>query len=102
MRVRYAHAGIKEIIDGLDTRSAARINRVVDLLEFFGHNLRLPHSRALGNNLFELRIKGLLQIRILYCFLRGEAVILHIFYKKTATIPRKEIEYAEQIKRQLK
>jgi phage-related protein len=58
--------------------------------------LRLPHSRAMGNGLFELRPKGKEGIaRIFYCTLVGKRiVILHGFIKKTQETPRKELDIA--------
>ena len=57
--------------------------RLVELLIEHGPNLRLPHSRAFGNGLFELRLKGRAGIgRAFYCFLIGKRlIVLHAFIK---------------------
>jgi phage-related protein len=52
-------------------------------------DLRMPHSRALGAGLFELRPKGPEGIgRVFYCTQVGRVVvILHSFIKKTQETP---------------
>ncbi len=58
--------------------------RVAELMERYGADLRLPHSRAIGGGLFELRPKGKEGIgRIFYCTIGCTIVILHSFVKKT-------------------
>ncbi|MCW5588485.1 MAG: type II toxin-antitoxin system RelE/ParE family toxin [Legionellales bacterium] len=70
--------------------------KLTDLLAEFGMDLRLPHSKAMGDGLFELRPKGKEGIaRIFYCTLLGKRiVILHGFVKKTQETPRKELNIA--------
>ncbi len=72
--------------------------RLVELLIEHGPNLRLPHSRAFGNGLFELRSKGRAGIgRAFYCSLIGKRVIvLHAFIKKTAQTPDRELKLARR------
>ena len=72
--------------------------RLVELLIEHGPNLRLPHSRAFGDGLFELRPKGRSGIgRAFYCFILGKRVIvLHAFIKKTPQTPDKELKLARK------
>ena len=72
--------------------------RIVELLMEFGPNLRMPHSRALGGGLFELRPRGREGIgRSLYCYISGQRVIiLHAFLKKTRATPRRDLRIAYQ------
>ena len=60
------------------------------LLSEHGVDLRMPHSRALGRGLFELRCRGEEGIgRAFYCMLSGRTVvILHSLIKKTPEIPK--------------
>ena len=64
----------------------------------FGPNLRMPHSRAIGGGLFELRPRGKEGVgRVFYCFVvRQRVVILHAFQKKTEGTPKKEIGIARR------
>ncbi|MEI8188631.1 MAG: type II toxin-antitoxin system RelE/ParE family toxin [candidate division NC10 bacterium] len=63
-----------------------------------GPNLRLPHSRILGDALFELRPRGKSGIgRALYCFLMGRrAVVLHAFVKKSQQTSDRELKLARK------
>ncbi|MEK6748111.1 MAG: type II toxin-antitoxin system RelE/ParE family toxin [Pseudomonadota bacterium] len=70
--------------------------RIIELLIEHGPNLRLPHSRAFGGGLFELRPRGKSGIgRVFYCFLIGQrVVVLHAFIKKSRQTPEQEIKLA--------
>ena len=62
----------------------------------FGANLGMPHTRAMSDGLFELRIKGKEGIaRVFYCTLVGQQIImLHGFIKKSEKTPLKELRLA--------
>ena len=70
------------------------------LLEEFGNNLREPHSKAMGDGLFELRIKFSNDIsRIFYFFCVGNKIILtNGFIKKTNKTPVSELNLAKKYK----
>ena len=72
--------------------------RLVELLMEFGPDLHMPHSRALGGGLFELRPHGREGIgRALYCYLVGErVVVLHAFMKETKATPKQELVIARR------
>ena len=72
--------------------------RLVELLMEFGPNLKMPHSKALGKGLFELRPKGREGIgRTFYCYLVGQRIIiLHAFIKKTHETPENEMKIARK------
>lgn len=52
---------------------------------FTVRDLRMPHSKAMGNGLLELRLKGPEGIgRVFYCTqVSRSIVVLHSFVKKT-------------------
>ena len=76
-----------EYIAGLEGQAATKAAALVRLLEVLGHELRLPHSRALGNGLYELRDVGS-GIRLFYILLPGHrAVLLDGLTKKRDDIP---------------
>lgn len=68
-----------------------------------GPNLRLPHSRAMGDGLFELRPRGRSEIgRALCCFLLGrKVVVVHAFIKKSQQTPDKELRLARKRMKEL-
>jgi phage-related protein len=70
--------------------------RLVELLMEHGPNLRMPHSKSLGQSLFELRPHGQEGIgRALYCFVTGRKItVVHAFIKKTQETPQRELKIA--------
>lgn len=72
--------------------------RLVELLADYGPSLRLPHSRAFGDGLFELRPRGRTGIgRAFYCFMVGRRVtVLHAFIKKSQQTPDRELSLARR------
>ncbi len=83
--VEYFHVRVKHDIESWPDGILADYARLVELLMEFGPNLRMPHSRAMGDGLFELRPRGREGIgRALYCYIDAQRiVILHAFVKKS-------------------
>jgi len=88
--------GENPVKDFLDARPAVKLKafRILSHLEEFGLNLAIPHIKKLsGTPLWEIRILGEDNVRILYVALKGkQIVLLHAFVKKTNKTPRKEIK----------
>jgi phage-related protein len=76
----------------------ARFLRYAERMEIYGPNLGMPHTRAMGDGLFELRLKAAEGIaRVFYCTLIGQKIVmLHQFVKKSEKTPRKELEIARR------
>jgi phage-related protein len=70
----------------------------------YGLDLGMPHARAMGGGLFELRLKGTEGIaRVLYCTMIGKRLmILHQFTKKTKKTPPKELGIARRRMKEVK
>lgn len=70
----------------------------------FGPDLGLPHTRAMGEGLFELRLKSVEGIaRVFYCTIVGrKIVVLHQFIKKKDKTPSRELEIARRRMREVK
>ena len=85
---------VEEFIKTLDEPTAAKTIHVIDLLEKYGPQLGMPHARKLTADLYELRIRGRHEIRILYSFVKKDIYLLHAFVKKKQKTPRKEIDTA--------
>lgn len=96
--IEYFHARVKSDIESWPDGILADYARLVEFLMEFGPNLRMPHSRAMGDGLFELRPRGREGIgRALYCYVDGQrVVILHAFIKKTQETPDKELRLARR------
>ena len=96
MNIRFFDVRLEKFIHSLDGPTIAKTLRTVDLLEMFGHQLGLPHSKKVNTRLFELRIQGKQEVRIFYTFHKNEAILLHGFVKKTQRIPKREMLTALQ------
>lgn len=64
----------------------------------------MPHTRAMGGGLFELRLKAAEGIaRVLYCTVVDRRIVmLHQFIKKTEKTPRKELDIAQKRMKEVK
>jgi len=82
----------------------ARFIRYAERMEIFGPDLGMPHTRAMGGGLFELRIKAAEGIaRVFYCtVVDRRIVVLHQFVKKTDKTPSKELEIARRRMKEVK
>jgi phage-related protein len=97
-QIEYFHPRVLAEIESWPVDVVADYARLVELLAEHGPSLRLPHSRALGERLFELRPRGRSGIgRAFYCFLLGRrVVVVHAFVKKTQETPDKELKLARK------
>lgn len=94
--IEYFSLDVEEAILNLSDGLLARYLRLTDLMLEFGPNLGTPHTKAIGDGLFELRVKSKEGIaRVFYCTKIGKTIImLHVFIKKSQKIPKKELEIA--------
>ena len=71
----------------------ARFVRYAERMETYGPDLGMPHTKAMGDGLFELRLKAGEGIaRVFYCTKIGRRIVmLHQFTKKTEKTPAKEL-----------
>ena len=97
-QIDYFHQRVLTEIEAWPVDVVADYARLIELLAQHGPSLRLPHSRALGDGLFELRPRGRSGIgRAFYCFLLGKrVVVVHAFIKKTQETPDKELKLARK------
>jgi phage-related protein len=76
----------------LSTRS--KISHMLDLLEEYGPEVKMPYVRKISFNLSEIRIKGKIQVRIFFTIQNKTICVLHAFVKKTQRIPIRELRIA--------
>lgn len=64
----------------------------------------MPHTRAMGDGLYELRLKAAEGIaRVFYCTLAGRRIVfLHQFVKKTDRTPARELDLARKRMKEVK
>ena len=96
--IHYFHERVYAEVQSWPVDVLADYARLVELLTEHGPSLRLPHSRALGDGLFELRPHGRAGIgRASSCLLLGKkVVVLHAFMKKSLQTPDNELKLARK------
>lgn len=87
---------VEKFVASLEKVTHAKVMRMAELLETFGHDMGMPHSKKIEADLFELRVRGRQEVRIFYTFWRGTAVLLHAFVKKSQRTPYKELRQAKK------
>lgn len=87
---------VESFLDSLEGKLAAKAANELLLLAEKGNVLREPHSKAMGDGLFELRIKHSTSIaRFFYFFAPNERIVVTGGYlKKTAKTPAQELRRA--------
>lgn len=101
--VEYFNRRVKDKVESWPIGILADYARLIELLMEFGPDVRMPHSRAMGGGLFELRPRGREGIgRALYCYATGQkVVILHAFLKKTAQTSEVDLKIARRRKEEV-
>ena len=95
--ITYYSESVQDDILALPDTLAARYVVLTRRMVALGPNLGEPHTKAFGEGLFELRLKGAEGIaRVFFCTLVGRRIVmLHSFIKKTNKTPQRELEIAE-------
>ena len=103
-RVEYFSQAVEEDILALPDTLAARYIVLTRRMTAIGANLGPPHTDALGDGLFELRLKGADGIaRVFFCTLIGRRIMmLHSFVKKSQKTPLRELKVARKRMKEVK
>ena len=101
--IYYSDALQAEIL-ALPEGLSGRYFALTDRMQLYGANLGLPHTKAFGEGLFELRLKSTEGIaRVFYCTLVGQRIVmLHSFVKKSQKTPLRELRIAETRMKEIK
>ena len=99
----YSESVQKQILELPDTL-AARYVVLTRRMVAIGPNLGEPHTKAYGDGLFELRLKGAEGIaRVFFCTLIGKRIVmLHSFIKKSDRTPKRELDVAQTRLKEIK
>jgi phage-related protein len=102
--ITYYSDSLQEEILAMQAGFLGRYLRYADRKEVYGPDLGMPHTRAMGDGLFELRLKAAEGIaRVLYCTIVGRKIVmLHQFIKKTDKTPPRELETARRRMKEFK
>lgn len=103
-RIEFYSKAVEEAVLDLPDTLAARYIVLTRRMVALGPNLGEPHTKAFGQGLFELRLKGAEGIaRVFYCtVVERRVVMLHCFVKKSGKTPLRERELAESRMKEVK
>lgn len=93
MKVIYLY-DVFEFTRTLQKHTYPRVLKTITLLRNFGYFLRMPYSKRILKDLYELRIRGEQEVRIFYTIAGDEAFLIYGIIKKSDKIPRKDLEVA--------
>ena len=102
--ITYYSESVQEQILDLPDTLAARYVVLTRRMVAIGPNLGEPHTKAYGDGLFELRLKGAEGIaRVFFCTLIGKRIVmLHSFIKKSDRTPKRELDVAQTRLKEIK
>jgi phage-related protein len=91
--ISYFNAKVLEQIEAWPAELLADYARLVELLAEHGPELGMPHSKAMGKGLFELRPRAKsLAGRAFFCYrVNRRIVVLHSFVKKAPQTPKEDL-----------
>lgn len=88
---------VSKFIHGLEKPIIAKVIRAIELLERFGYRLSSPYVKKLNKDIWELRIRGKQEIRILFAINNSKYFLLLGFVKKSQKTPKRHIEKALEL-----
>ena len=86
----------EDFINSLSYKTQRKFFAKKELLETFGHRFPEPHAKYIGDDIFELRFRGIEgAVRVLYFFFhQNMAVFTNGFIKKTQKTPKRHKDIA--------
>ena len=102
--ITYYSRNVFDEIERLPKLLRARYLALANRMSEQGPDLGMPHTKALGDGLFELRVKGVEGIaRVFYCTLIDHEIVMpHSFIKKTQAIPKRDLTIARKRLKEVK
>lgn len=95
-KIVYYNAALQDDIQNMPARMQARYLYLTERMQIYGANLGMPHTKAMKDGLFELRLKSQEGIeRVFYCTLIDRRIVmLHSFIKKSQKTPAAHLKVA--------
>lgn len=102
--IEYYSINMQDDIRALPAKLKAQYFKLTKRMLAYGPNLMPPHTKAFGNGLFELRLKGQEGIaRVFYCTVIDQKIVmLHAFIKKSQKTPTNDIDIAKRRLKEVK
>jgi phage-related protein len=84
---------VKEFLESLSKSQITKVIRILRVIENYGIKQSFPYTKKLtGTNLWEIRILGKDNIRIIHAIVFGhDILLLHGFFKKKQKTPKKDL-----------
>ena len=103
-KVTFYSDRVEAETNALPAGLVARFVRYGERMEIYGPDLGMPHTRSMGNGLFELRLKAAEGIaRVFFCtVVVRQIVMLHQFVKKSEKTPKRELKVARNRMKEIK
>ena len=100
----FYNAKVAALVEAWPVGVLASFERIARTMQEHGPDLGMPHTRAMGGGLFEVRAKGREGIgRAFYCtVVDRRIVILHAIVKKTEKTPQSDLETARARLKEMK
>lgn len=87
---------VRDLVDALDPHLRANAYGLIELLEEYGGDLRMPIAKPIGGGLWELCSRTRPAIRILYGFCDNQAVLVYALKKQRPALLPRDIEFARK------
>lgn len=87
---------VRDLLMELNKEERRLVGEDIKTIEY-GWPIGMPVCKSLGDKLFEVRtnVKDKI-IRVLFCIIDDQMLLLHGFIKKTQKIPKNELEIAKR------
>ena len=94
---------IREYINSLDDKTRNKIWAYTEKLKQLGPKLKMPYSRKVSRNIYELRVQYTgMQFRFLYFYwIENDIVIVHVVEKKRQKLRMRDINLAEKRRKEI-
>lgn len=103
-QILYYNENVKKSIRALPQGLYARFLRMVQTMTQNVPNLGMPHTKSMGDGLFEMRLKAQEgTARVFYCtVVNNKIYLLHSLIKKTQKTLKKDLDIAKKRLKEVK
>ena len=92
----FLHPEVRRFVRTLPLDAKEKVDEGLLLLQKYGRLLPPPDSKKISKDIFELRVRASVQVRLFYGFSEGIAIVVHGLIKKSDKIPPRELRLAHK------